>query len=129
MVFQMSKTATTVFKTMSRGAGLIALGLGYAYWAQYEVPLPVHMAFGLLVVIAIWGLAAQLRKTAPGLAAAAVLWGILVPVLALAQLFVPVYLQMEEAQTVLRFCHVVVGLCSIGFAEILAGRVRRAIPL
>ncbi len=122
----MKKTATTILVMTARLCGLIALGLGAAYWLQYEVPLHIHMAFGGLVVVALWGLALQIRRQSAWLALAAGLWGVFVPVLGILQLILPVALQMEEAQGVLRGLHVLVGLATIGFAEILAKRLRAA---
>ncbi len=122
----MTKTTTTILIMVARLAGLVALLLGTAYWLTYDVPLPLHMACGALLVIALWGLAIQVRSQSIGLALLAALWGLFIPVLAIMQLTVPVYLQMEEAQTVLRGLHVAAGLCTIGLAEYLAKRVRTA---
>lgn len=110
---------------LTRVAGTLAIILGAAYWSGLGVPLHIHMALGLLVVFGLWGLAIQARRITLGLTLAGLIWGILVPVIGLAQLFVPVYLQMEEAQTVLRVVHLLFGLGTIGFAEMLAGRLKR----
>ena len=98
--------------------------MGAGYWDGVEIPLPLHMCFGLLVVVGLWGLAVQARRLSVGWSGFALLLGLMIPVVGIAQLIVPVYLQMEEAQTVMRALHVAVGLGVIGFAEVLAARLR-----
>jgi len=96
------------------------LGLGVAFWAGYDVPLHVHMAFGGLLVVALWGLAVQVRARAAGLALAAGVWGGVVPVLGMLQLL----LSLGEDQWVLQGLHLAAGLGSIVLAEFLAKRLR-----
>lgn len=110
---------------LTRAAGVLALCLGAAYWSGLDVPVHIHMAAGLLVVIGLWGLAILARRISGLLTFAGLVWGILLPVIGIAQLIVPVELQMEEAQTVLRIVHVLFALATIGFAEMLAARLKR----
>jgi len=84
------------------------------------VPLHVHMAFGGLLVVALWGLAVQVRARAAGLALAAGVWGGVAPVLGMLQLL----LSLGEDQWVLQGLHLAAGLGSIVLAEFLAKRLR-----
>lgn len=128
----MQTTLTRFFIMLTRLSGLIAILLGACHWAMsagywdgFEIPLPLHMCFGLLVVVGLWGLAVQACRLSAGLTVLGLLLGVIVPVVGIAQLFVPVYLQMEEAQTAMRALHLLIGLGTIGFAEMLAARLKK----
>ncbi|PKU22336.1 hypothetical protein [Telmatospirillum siberiense] len=117
--------STKISLMASRLFGLLALGLGTAYWLGFDVPVVLHMSCGLLVVLALWVLAVQTGRRSLPLALGSGLWGLFIPALGIAQLVLPVYLQMEEAQTVLRGLHVAAGLATIGLAEHLARRLKK----
>lgn len=121
----MTRKSTTILVMAVRLCGLLALGVGASYWLGYDVPLALHMTCGLLVVLALWGLAAQTWRRSWPVALGAGLWGLFIPVLGIAQLVVPVSLQMEEAQPVLRGLHVLAGLLTIGLGEFLARGLRK----
>ncbi|MDR3437608.1 hypothetical protein [Telmatospirillum sp.] len=106
----------------ARLAGLLALGLGAAFWAGYDIPLHVHMACGGLLVLSLWGLAALLgrRKPLPSLLAGA--WGVLVPLAGVMQ----EHLFLGEGQWVLQVCHLGLGLGAIALAERLAKDLKKS---
>ena len=113
-------TVTTVLIMLARLCGATALGLGVAYGAGLAVPLHIHLALGGLLVLALWGLAWRARRAVPRLALAAALWGLLPPLLGMAQL----HFAMSDGLPVLRGLHVVAGLGAIALAESLAKRSR-----
>jgi hypothetical protein len=84
------------------------------------VPLYLHIAFGSLLVVAVWVLAFQARSSAVSLALFAGAVGAFIPVVGLLQL----RSQLGEFQWVVQWLHLGVGLSGIGLAEILAKRVR-----
>ena len=105
-----------------RLAWLLALVLGVLFWGRYGgPPIHVHMTLGGLVVIGMWWLGLIGIGRARGLAVLALLWGVLVPVVGLAQLG-----DLGLPLTAVQVAHVVVNVVAIGLAEALAGRLRRA---
>lgn len=112
----------TLWIMLVRVAGLAALVLGAAYWAGLAVPLHVHMALGGLVVVGLWGLAWTARRHCPPGAVVALLWGVLLPMLGMAQLVATVATGWVMA------AHVVAGVAAIGGAEWLRRIVRNADP-
>ncbi|ABD89128.1 hypothetical protein I8G32_04232 [Rhodopseudomonas palustris] len=112
---------TKAFIFTSRLFGILALCVGIAYWLGYDVPLELHMGLGVLLVIAVWGLAVLAREQATQLALIAALWAAIVPVLGLLQ----VHLPLGETSWLLRVLHVVAGVGAIGLAEALNKRIKR----
>ncbi len=121
-----TKAMTTIFTLTTRLGGLAALALGAAYFLQYDIPLHIHMAVGCLVVLALWGLAILARTARTGLAVTAALWGAILPVVGVLQLFLPVYLQSEDAQWILQILHVAMAVGAIVLAEVLAKSLKTA---
>lgn len=107
---------STVFIMTSRACGLIALGTGIAYWMGYDVPLHLHMGIGVLLVLAVWGLAATARRQASGLALIGTICAALVPLLGLMQVYMPI----GDTPAILQALHVAVAVSAIGLAEALA---------
>jgi hypothetical protein len=116
----MKESITATMVLVARLCGLIALGSGALSWIGYAVPLYLHIAFGSLLVVAVWVLAFQARSSAVSLALFAGAVGAFIPVVGLLQL----RSQLGEFQWVVQWLHLGVGLSGIGLAEILAKRVR-----
>src|SRR5690606_28334452 len=86
--------------------------------------IPVHMLVGLVLVLALWTLAALAARAgvSPGLVALAIAWGAIVPILGLNQ----GRLLPGQAHWLIEVLHLLVGLGAIGQGEGLAARLRRA---
>ncbi len=120
VVLRMKESITATMVLVARLCGLIALGSGALSWTGHTVPLYIHIAFGSLLVIAIWGLAFQARSLASRVALFAGAVAAFIPVAGLLQL----RYQLGEFQWVLQWLHLAVGLGGIALAEILAKRIR-----
>jgi len=110
----------------ARICGLLALILGILFWTGERLSLvPLHMALGTILVIALWILAAKGARAgvSGGLVAIAVIWGLLVPVLGALQ----VHLMPGPGHWVIQVIHLLLGIGAMGLAEGLAGRIRRSI--
>jgi hypothetical protein len=108
-----------------RIAGVVNLLLGLLFWTGDARQLvPVHMLLGIVLVIALWALAAvSTQQGVPiGLAAGAAIMGIIVLWLGLAQ----GGLMPGGAHWVIQALHLITGMAAVGMAEAIGGRVRRA---
>ena len=106
----------------ARLTGVIALLLGVALWLGHAGPfLHAHMGFGILLVVALWTLAAIGFSTAPGLAVLALAWGLLVPGVGFLQL----NLLLGEHHWLVQVVHLLIGLGALAQTERLAGTIRR----
>jgi hypothetical protein len=117
------KTATTAAQTLVRASGVVQLVLGGLFWTGNALDLvPLHMLVGFVLVLGLWTLAALAARAGvqPGLVAAAAVWGLVVPVLGLAQ----EQLLVGSAHWMIEVLHLLVGLGAIAQAEGLAARIR-----
>ena len=83
------QTVTTIVHMLLRLAGLTAIILGLLFWTGNALPLiPIHMLAGIIVVLALWTLAILALRAGvnPGLAALAIVWGLIVTAIGLAVL-------------------------------------------
>lgn len=118
----MTDRATSALVMTARLAGLLALASGAAYWLGVGgLPLHLHLALGVLLVLVVWILAARGIGRATGLAIAAAIVAALVPVLGILQLAGPLF----DNLTLTRLLHVAVALATLGLAEVVAKRTRR----
>src|SRR5689334_4775000 len=119
------RTATTVIQMLVRLIGVLMIVLGLLFWTGNALTLiPIHMLLGIVLVLLLWALAViALRAGAPrGLAALAIVWGLIVPILGMAQ----TQLLPGDAHWVIRVLHLLVGLGALGLAERLAVRIKLA---
>jgi hypothetical protein len=110
---------------VARLAGVFALLLGLGFWTGNGLNLVnAHMAFGVLLVLALWTLAGLAAKA--GVSAStvilAVVWGLVVPVLGALQMKLP----PTGGYDMVRTLHLLVGLGALALAETLGSRIRRA---
>ncbi|SRR5579884_194743 len=120
----MKKTAT-VLRAVVGIAGAIQIALGIAFWTGNADPLvPVHILIGLILVFALWALAAIALGAgiARGLATLTAIWGFLTPALGLAQ----TRLLPGGSHWVIQVIHLLVGLTAIGLGQTLAKRIQDA---
>jgi hypothetical protein len=95
--------------------------LGLLFWTGSALALiPVHMLVGLLLVLTLWTIAVLAARTGeqPGLVAAGLLWGLVVPILGVTQ----DQLLPGPAHWTIKVLHLLLGLGAIALAEILARR-------
>jgi hypothetical protein len=121
------KVATTVLQTLVRLSGLILIVLGGLFWTGHAISLiPLHMLIGLILVLALWGLAAVAAtvRVPLGLVLAAVAWGLLVPIVGLTQDGI----LPGNAHWVIQVAHLLIGLTAIAFGERLAAQIKRTKP-
>ncbi len=121
------KTAATVALMLIRLCAVVLIALGILFWTGNALPLvPLHTLVGLILVLALWtlaGIAARAGVSLP-FVAAAVVWGLVVPVFGLNQ----ASLLTGDAHWLIRVLHLLVGLVAVGMGEGLAARIRRAEP-
>ena len=101
--------------------GAAVLGLGLLFWAGYARALiTLHMALGVILVLALWTLAglAWRRGVSGATVAIAFSWGLVVPILGVVQLSLP----SGNGYGLLRVLHLIVGLGVIAQAESLKSR-------
>ena len=118
------RTATVAAQMLVRLLGVVLIILGALFWVGTARGLiPLHMALGSVLVLALWvlaGIGARAR-VGTGLVAFAIIWGIIVLAVGMGQMsWLP-----GSAHWVVRCLHLVVGLVAMGFAEVIGGRVRR----
>ena len=102
-----------------RIGALIQVVVGTALWTGHWYSLvDVHRTIGMLFVLALWGIAviALVQRRSAGLAAFALLWGLLVAALGFTQQGILV----GELHWIVRVLHLVIGLASVSLAERLA---------
>src|ERR1051326_6579453 len=82
------RTAIIVMRTLVRLLGATLIVLGLLFWSGNVLALiPVHMLLGILLVLSLWTLAILAARLGeqPSLVGAALLWGLVVPILGLSQ--------------------------------------------
>jgi hypothetical protein len=102
-----------------RGSGILVLLLGLSLWAGHGYSLlQVHMLLGVIVVLALWTLAAVAAKAgAPFIAVTrSVLWGLIVLALGMTQ----TQLFPGSLHWVIRVIHLLVGVGAMAQGERLA---------
>jgi hypothetical protein len=107
-----------------RAAAAVQVILGIGFWTGHWANLVnLHMAIGMLYVLALWviGGIALARRQAPGVAAVALLWGVLIVAIGMTQRGMLV----GDLHWVVRVVHLVVSLAAMPFAErLVADRAR-----
>jgi hypothetical protein len=109
-----------------RIAGLVAFVLGLFIWVAPDASVgirPLHMLAGILLVAGLWALAAiAVRSGPPALAVVAFAWGLVLPILGLAQ----ASLVVGGSHVVVQVAHLLAGIVAIGLGEALAARTATA---
>jgi hypothetical protein len=104
----------------------VQLIVGLLFWSGNALSyVPVHMLLGLLLVVFLWIVAVLAwRAGAPlGLAAVAVVWGLLTVWLGLNQF----ELLPGDLHWLVRVLHLLVGVGAVGLAEALGVRIRHRV--
>jgi hypothetical protein len=77
----------TIVRTIALVLGIIQLALGFGLWAGAKAITPIHITVGSLFVLSLWTLAvlAARRKVNIGLVVFSFVWGLIIPMLGMAQ--------------------------------------------
>ena len=114
-------TPITVLRWIIRIAGIVALGMGLAFWGGTGYALlSAHQGLGYLVSIALLLMAVLGfgRGVAPGLLVLTLVWSIGVPAIGAMQL----RLLSSDQHWIIQVFHLILGVGAIAFSEIIAGR-------
>jgi hypothetical protein len=117
------RSTITALQMGIRAVWLVQLALGLAFWTGNALGLvDLHQLLGILLVLALWTLAVlAYRAGVPaGMAAAAVVYGLLVAVVGLTQRD----LLTGSAHWVIEAIHLLLGIGLVGLAENLATRAK-----
>ena len=117
------RSTVTVIQMGIRVVGVVQLALGLAFWTGNALGLiDLHQLLGILLVLALWTQAAlAYRAGVPaGMVAAAVVYGLIVPIVGLTQR----ELLPGSAHWVIEVIHLLLGIGLLGFAENLATRAK-----
>jgi hypothetical protein len=117
--------AVNVFRVLVPALGLTLLALGLGFWTGNVLALVgLHELLGFAMVLSLWALAvlALLGGGSRPLALLAVLWGLVMPILGIAQ----AGLLPGGAHWIIQALHLLVGLGAIGIGQSLARTIRRA---
>lgn len=114
----------TVSKWVLRVSAILALILGIIIWANDSLAsslVNIHLPLGVLVTLSLIVLGIM-HGTAKGgnwgIAALAIVWGLLVFALGASQL-------AAEPSLLVKILHLLIGLIAIGIGEVVAGRYKR----
>lgn len=113
---------TIVARWVLRIAGIVQIVLGLIFWTGRAMGyLPFHLMNGFLIVLALWTLAilALVAGARRGLAALALLWGLVTPALGITQ----TTLMIGNLHWIVRVVHLLVGLIALGVGDTLAGAI------
>jgi len=120
-------TVATVVRMLLRACAVVLLVLGGLFWTGNVTGLvPLHQFIGFVLVLSLWTLAVLAARAGAnlGLVAGAAVWGLVVPILGLAQ----TSLLTGSAHWLIRVLHLLVGLVAVGLGEALAARVHALAP-
>ncbi|MGH2444003.1 MAG: hypothetical protein ACRDFX_12680 [Chloroflexota bacterium] len=121
------RTAAKMLSIVVGVAGTIQIVLGILFWSgRADTVIPVHVVVGLILVVSLWILAVLAYKAGvnPNAVALAAVWGVIVPVVGLAQ----TRILPGGAHWVIQAVHLLLGLAAIALAQMLAGRIRHLLP-
>ncbi|GAC1359215.1 MAG: hypothetical protein NVSMB38_42800 [Ktedonobacteraceae bacterium] len=113
----------TITRWVLRISGLLALILGILFWTG-SVPdalISVHIILGILVTLSLWVLGFLFGRSRGGnwgLAALAIVWGLLVIGVGGSQIG-------QNPGTAVKIIHLLIGLLALGIGEMVAGRYKR----
>lgn len=112
------QTALRVARLVLMGSGAVLLLLGVYIWTgNGDAVIPIHVFFGLLLVLALWTIAtiATIAGVRPLLIVAAVAWSLAVPVFGMTQ----DTLLEGDAHWVIQATHLVFSMALVGWGQLL----------
>jgi hypothetical protein len=117
------RNTVTALQTAIQAVGVVQLALGVLFWTGNALGLvDLHILLGVLLVLGLWTMAALALRAgvAAGLVAAAVVYGLVVPIVGFTQR----ELLPGSAHWVIQVIHLLLGIGLIGLAETLATRAK-----
>ena len=117
------RSTITALQMGIRAVWLVQLALGLAFWTGNALGLvDLHQLLGILLVLVLWVMAVlAYRAGVPaGMVAAAVVYGLIVPIVGLTQR----ELLPGSAHWVIQVIHLLLGIGLLGLAENLATRAK-----
>lgn len=108
-----------------RVSGLVLLVLGAAIWTgNADALIGVHMLVGVVLVLALWTLAAAAWRAgaSPAIVLVAVAWGVLLPALGATQ----ENLLEGDTHWIIQVVHLALGVVAIGLGEMLGAVTARS---
>jgi hypothetical protein len=117
----------TVAQMTIRISGVLLLALGVFIWTgNFDQLIPYHRILGFVLVIALWTLSflAARAGVSIGLVAAAVVWGLIAPIVGLTQTSI----LTGGFHWVIQVVHLVIGLGAIGWGEGLGQAIKSRTP-
>lgn len=117
----------TVAQMTIRISGVLLLALGVFIWTgNFDQLTPYHRILGFVLVIALWALSfLAARAGVPiGLVVAAVVWGLIAPIVGLTQTSI----LTGGFHWVIQVIHLVIGLGAIGWGERLGQAIKSGTP-
>jgi hypothetical protein len=118
----------TVAQMTIRISGVLLLALGVFMWTgNFDQLIPYHRILGFVLVIALWVLSfLAARAGVPiGLVVAAVVWGLIAPIVGLTQTSI----LTGGFHWVIQVIHLVIGLGVIGWGERLGQVMKSRTPV
>lgn len=116
------KAAARLLNTLVRVLGVASVALGLLFWTGHALTLiPLHMALGVGLVLALWALTGVAAVSAGrlGLVALSVLWGFVLPVLGVMQ----TRLLPGSLHWLIQVLHLAVGIAAIRLGGALAASI------
>lgn len=117
------KNPSTIVQMLIRGLGVVVLILGIVLWSGHGGTelRKGHQALGIILVLLLWTLAALAAKVGvrTPLVIVALAWGLLAPVVGLAQK----NLMVGSSHWVIQVVHLLIGLGVIGLGESLGANI------
>ena len=113
----------TLARWTVRVSGFVLLVLGAAIWTgDADALIGIHMFVGIVLVLALWTLAAAAYRAGvgPAFVLLAAAWGVLMPALGVAQ----ENLLEGDAHWAVEVAHLAVGIVAIGLGEMLGAAAR-----
>jgi hypothetical protein len=114
----------SIFRMLLRITGALQIILGLIIWiAEADGIIPVHVFIGSVFVLALWAVAFMAARAgvSPAMVALTFIWGLIIPVLGIAQ----VNLMPNAAHWVIQVVHLLVGMVGMGLGEQLGARIRK----
>jgi hypothetical protein len=119
--------ALSIFRMALRITGALQIILGLILWiAEADGIIPVHVFIGIIFVLALWAVAFMAARAgvSPAMVALTFIWGLIIPVLGIAQ----VSIMPNAAHWVIQVVHLLVGIIGMGLGEQLGARIRKSEP-
>ena len=116
------RITANVLRILVSAIGVVMIALGLLFWTGNAFTLlPLHMLLGIVLVLMLWIIAvmALVARVNPALALAALIWGLIVPILGITQF----QLLPGSLHWVIQALHLLVGIVAIVLANILARQI------